>query len=115
MTTGDRGIDIDDDRLSRPERPTLLAACLVVALSLLLPAAGPAWAGFDDGIAAAKRGRLPGCVRNLASVGGTRRYAGPGVAAKGAVIPIPTILNFDPFHGSKSARPGPEAYTGPEA
>ena len=56
MTTGDRGIDIDDDRLSRPERPTLLAACLVVALSLLLPATGPAWAGFDDGMAAVKRG-----------------------------------------------------------
>ncbi len=56
MTAGDRCIDIDDDRLSKPERATLLAACRVVALSLMLPATGPAWAGFDDGMAAVKRG-----------------------------------------------------------
>ena len=55
MTAGDRCIDTDDDRLSKPERSTRLAACLVVALSLLLPTTGPAWAGFDDGMAAAKR------------------------------------------------------------
>ncbi len=60
MTAGDRCIDIDDDRLSKPERSTLLAACRVVALSLLLPAIGPAWAGFDDGMAAAKRGDYQG-------------------------------------------------------
>ena len=56
MTAGDRCIDIDDDRLSKPERSTLWAACLVVALSLLLPATGPVWAVFDDGMAAVKRG-----------------------------------------------------------
>ncbi len=54
MIAGDRCIDVDD-QLSKPERSTHLAACLVVALSLLLTATGPAWAGFDDGMAAAKR------------------------------------------------------------
>ena len=57
MIAGDRCIDVDD-QLSKPERSTHLAACLVVALSLLLTATGPAWAGFDDGMAAAKRGRV---------------------------------------------------------
>ena len=55
MTAGDRCIDVDD-RLSKPEGSKRFAACLVVALSLLLPATGPAWAGFDDGMAAVKRG-----------------------------------------------------------
>ncbi len=56
MTAGDRCIDADDDWLSKPGRSTRFAACLVVALSLLLPATGPAWAGFEDGMAAVKRG-----------------------------------------------------------
>jgi len=56
MTADNRCIDADDDRLSKPERSKRFAACLAVALSLLLPATGPAWAGFDDGMAAAKRG-----------------------------------------------------------
>ncbi len=56
MIAGDRCIDVDDVRLSKPERSKRFAACLVVAVSLLLPATGPAWAGFDDGMAAAKRG-----------------------------------------------------------
>ncbi len=56
MTAGDRCIDANDDRLSKPERSSRLAAGLVVALSLLLPTIGPAWAGFDDGMAAVKRG-----------------------------------------------------------
>ncbi len=56
MTSGDVIIGVDDGRPAAPARLPWAAIRWVVILGLLLGAAGPAWAGFDDGMAAAKRG-----------------------------------------------------------
>ncbi len=82
MTSGLRYTELRGTGHLPPSRALAAARRLVVTLGLLLLAVGPAWAGFDDGMAAVKRGNYVAAYkiwRPLAEQGDIRAQYNLGV------------------------------------